>query len=68
MTFIRAVFLICNGAPPGEPDCEAAYESDPVPQSRTVAEARAEARRWGWTRTRDGRDLCPVHNGSQKEP
>lgn len=48
--FIRA-FLFCNG-------CNEPFESSTVPNARTAAEARRDAKRHGWVHKRDGRDLC----------
>ena len=49
--FLRA-FLFCS-------NCHEPFDSSTVPSARTVTEARKDAKRDGWRRTRDGRDLCP---------
>jgi len=54
VTVQRSINLRCDGE-----DCGRHYD-DP---QWTVAEVREMAREEGWSRTRDGRDLCPYCNG-----
>jgi hypothetical protein len=48
--FLRA-FLFCNG-------CDNPFDFSTVPAARNVSGARRDAKRRGWSRTRDGRDWC----------
>lgn len=50
VAFLRA-FLFCSS-------CDSPFDSSTVPSARTVSEARSDAKRSGWVRKRDGRDLC----------
>jgi hypothetical protein len=51
MTAFMRAFLFCS-------ECGEQFDSSSVPSARTVAEARREAKRRGWIRKRDGRDVC----------
>jgi hypothetical protein len=62
MTARRAVFLECDAVDPTQPfGCEAMPDDSRVPNVSTAVAARAQAKKRGWERTRDGRDLCPYH-------
>lgn len=54
MTIERSIDIRCDGE-----ECGRHYDSP----EWTVALVRQMAREEGWTRTRDGRDLCPFCNG-----
>lgn len=54
MTVLRMIDLRCDGE-----GCGRQYDSPMA----TVAEVREMARGDDWSRTRDGRDLCPYCNG-----
>lgn len=63
MTVLKAYNLHCDhdecstdGVPAG------AFDLDQWPKWQSAAEVRAAAKRAGWTRNRDGKDLCPDHS------
>ena len=52
MTALRRIFLRCD-------DCGEFMETDTIPSSETVVEARQLGHRAGWVHDRLGRDMCP---------
>jgi hypothetical protein len=48
--FIRA-FVFCDS-------CQEPMDNSTVPSARNVSEARRDAKQRGWSRKRNGRDLC----------
>jgi hypothetical protein len=59
VTATTRTFLFCDGRYPDGEKCQATLGYSTVPDARTHAEARAEARKQGWHRTRGSRDICP---------
>lgn len=50
---IKVPYLVCD-----QRSCPARFENA---TARTAADIRRAARKQGWKRTWDGRDLCPNH-------
>jgi len=59
VTAVRQVYIQCDGHLCG--DATGEYDAD------TVAEARAIARRCGYTRAKDGSDLCQTCTEKERD-
>lgn len=57
MTAVRMVYLLCEGTDDRGRCLFSTGEWD----ANTAHQARRIAKRLGWGRTKDGRDLCPTH-------
>lgn len=61
MTAIKAFNLVCDHPECAEYGLEGAFDLDQWPRYQSASEVRAVAKRAGWKRTREGKDICPHH-------
>lgn len=62
MTAIKAFNLTCDHPECAEHGIEGAFDLNQWPHYQTASEVRTAAKKAGWTRTSDGKDMCPRHS------